>query len=160
MVTIVELVPAWNAIVAFAKVVVSFVTLRKAARGDIRSLIAELEENYRTSIRVVKDGADPNAAILIFSTSEFDRLQKSGMNFNQLKISKIEGFSGIEKTDLASWPGKNTGDLVKSIYRKIKDLRSLNTLTPKNPMIRRRVINVHKRITLLAGHLGRDEWTA
>ena len=160
MVTIIELLPAWNVVVASAKAVASLVTIRKAARGDIRSLIAEMEDNYRTCIRVVKDGADINAAISIFSTTEFDRLEKAGMKFNQLKSSRILGFSGIEKTDLASWPGKQTGDLVKNIYSKIKDLRSLNTLTPKNPLIRRRVINVHKRITLLARHLGPDEWTA
>jgi hypothetical protein len=112
----------------------------------------ELKENSRLCCRVVNDGIDHKTLISKFSTSEFDRLNKAGFNFDALKRQKIPAIPGIEKTDLASWPGKTTTALVEKIYEKIKDLKSLHEFKPDGVTNRRRLINIHKRILLLLRH--------
>ena len=56
-----------------------------------------------------------------FSTAHFDRLNLEGFNFNKLKNGKIPEFEYLAGTDLRSWPGKTTGELVANIYDKIKE---------------------------------------
>lgn len=59
----------------------------------------------------------------------------------------------MEKTDLASWAGKSTQELIENIYDKIKDLRSLYALSAQqNRRFGPRIINIHKRILLLLRH--------
>ena len=144
--------PALQGLLTTAKAMASFDALRKGRKGDVRALIEELKENTRLCFRVLNDGVDPGRVVPRFSTVEFDRLNKSGFNFNALKSSKIPPYAGIEKTDLASWPGKTTAELVENIYDKIKSLKSLHEFKPEDPTIRRRIINVHKRLLLLLQH--------
>lgn len=144
--------PALQGLVTTARAMASFDALRKGRKGDIRALIEELKENTRLCFRVLNDKVDPGRVVPRFSTVEFDRLNKAGFNFNALKSQKIPSFVGIEKTDLASWPGKTTADLVENIYDKIKSLKSLHDFKPEDPAIRRRIINIQKRLLLLLRH--------
>lgn len=144
--------PALQGLLTTARAMASFDALRKGRKGDVRALIEELKENTRLCFRVLNDGVDPGLVVPRFSTVEFDRLNRAGFNFNALKSSKIPSYAGIEKTDLASWPGKTTAELVENIYDKIKSLKSLHEFKPEDPTIRRRIINVHKRLLLLLQH--------
>ena len=130
----------------------SFDDFRKGRKGGVRSLIEELKENSRLCFRVVNDGVEHKAVIPIFSTSVFDRLNEAGFNFNALKAQKIQSIPGIESTDLASWPGKTTAELVENIYDKIKDLKSIHEFKSDGAQNKRRLINIHKRILLLLRH--------
>jgi hypothetical protein len=146
------LVPTFQGLMTTTKAMASFDAFRKGRKGDIRSLIEELKENSRLCFRVVIDDVDPNFTIPKYSSIEFDRLNKAGFNFNALKTQRIPSYPGIDKTDLSSWPGKSSSDLVLSIYDKIKNLKSLHEFKPNDPTIRRRVINIHKRVLLLLRH--------
>src|SRR5690606_29891122 len=108
--------------------------------------------NSRLCFHVVNDGVDHKVVIARFSTTEFDRLNKAGFNFNTLQSRKIQALPGIEKTDLATWPGKTTAALIENIYDKIKNLKSDHEFNPNGPSNRRKLINVHKRILLLLRH--------
>ena len=147
-----SILPALAGLITTAKAMTSFDAFRKGRKGDVRSLIEELKENSRLCFRVVNEGIDHKTVIPKFSTSEFDRLNKAGFNFNVLKSQKIQAIPGIEKTDLASWPGKTTATLVENIYDKIKDVKSLHEFKHEGLLNRRRVINIHKRILLLLRH--------
>ena len=144
--------PALQGLLTTAKAMASFDALRKGRKGDVRALIEELKENTRLCFRVLNDNVDPGRVVPRFSTTEFDRLNKAGFNFNALKSQRIRSFAGIEQSDLASWPGKTTADLVENIYDKIKSLKSLHDFKPDDPTIRRRIINVRKRLLLLLRH--------
>ncbi|MDP1788006.1 MAG: hypothetical protein Q8M91_18820 [Polaromonas sp.] len=143
---------AFPSLTTTAKAIEVFDAFRKGRKGDVRSLIEELKENSRLCFHVVNEGIDHKTVISKFSTSEFDRLNKAGFNFNVLKSQKIQTIPGIEKSDLASWPGKKTAALVENIYDKIKDLKSLHEFKPEGIGNRRLLINIHKRILLLLRH--------
>lgn len=95
---------------------------------------------------------DDRIVIPRFSTTVFDRLNEVGFDFDSLTRKKIALYPGIERTDLASWPGKSTAELVENIYDKIKELRSRHEFTPEHPLNRRLLANIHKRILLLLRH--------
>ncbi len=149
-----SLLPALQGVVTSVKAMASFDAFLRGRKGDIRALVEELKENSRLCFRVVDDQVKPEQIIPRFSTVEYDRLNKAGFDFNALKREKIRAFAGIAATDLSSWPGKSTSDLVQSIYDKIKNLRSVNEFVPDSPQLRRRVINIHKRVLLLLRHTG------
>ena len=148
--------PVLNLLVSASKVMMWFADLRKKTKGDVRALVEELKENSRLCFRVIEDSAPPEEVIPKFSTAIYDRLNESGFDFNAVKRADIPAFEGMDKTDLASWAGKSTQELIESIYDKIKDLRSLHALSVKTK--RRpgpRIINIHKRILLLLRHAKR-----
>jgi hypothetical protein len=147
-----SVLPALQGLITAAKAMASFDAFRKGRKGDVRALIEELKENSRLCFRTVNDGVDLNSVVPRFSTAEFDRLNKAGFDFNALKSRKVPAFPGIEKTDLASWPGKTTAGLVENIYDKIKNVKSLHEFKPGDPSIGRRIINIHKRLLLLLRH--------
>ncbi len=145
---------ALNLLTSLAKAMDWFTDLRKQTRGDVRALIEELKENSRLCFRVVEDGVAPEDVISRFSTATFDRLNESGFDFNAVRRCDIPAFEGMENTDLATWAGKSTQDLIVNIYDKIKDLRSLHALaTLQNRRLGPRIINIHKRILLLLRHI-------
>jgi len=145
---------ALNLLTSLAKAMDWFTDLRKQTRGDVRALIEELKENSRLCFRVVEDGVAPEEVISHFSTATFDRLNESGFDFNAVRRCDIPAFEGMENTDLATWAGKSTQDLIVNIYDKIKDLRSLHALaTLQNRRLGPRIINIHKRILLLLRHI-------
>lgn len=147
-----SILPALTGVITAAKAMATFDTFRKGRKGDIRALIEELKENSRLCFHVVNGGIDHQTVISKFATTEFDRLNKAGFNFNALQSKKISVLPGIEKTDLASWPGKSTETLVENIYDKIKSLKSAHDFTPTRLTNRRKLINIHKRILLLLRH--------
>jgi len=149
-----SILPALQGVITAAKAMASFDAFRKGRKGDVRALVEELKENSRLCFRTLNDGVDHRLTIPKYSTAEFDRMNKMGFNFDALRGQRIPHYEGIEKTDLSSWPGKSTSDLVQNIYDKIKNLRSLHEFKSEHPTIRRRVINIHKRLLLLLRHAG------
>lgn len=147
-----SILPALTGVITATKAMALFDSFRKGRKGDIRALIEELKENSRLCFHVVSDGIDHKTVISKFATAEFDRLNKAGFNFNALQSKRIAVLPGIEKTDLASWPGKSTEALVENIYDKIKSLKSAYDFTPTSLTNRRKLINIHKRILLLLRH--------
>lgn len=147
-----SLVTALGGLITATKAMASFDVFLKGRKGDARALIEELKGNSRLCFHVATGGVEASRVVSQFLTVEFDRLNKAGFNFNVLKRSKIPEFSGLAGTDLASWPGKTTDELVTNIYDKIKNLKSMHDYQPESPTLRRRLLNVHKRILLLLRH--------
>ena len=89
------------------------------------------------------------------SVSEYKRLAKEGFNFNTLKKGKIAAIASLEGTDLASWRGKETEELIESIYDKINDLKIRYPYVREKDKYRWnvRVSNIRKRIWLLLMHV-------
>ena len=129
--------------------------LWKRARGDSRSLIGELKDNLVYLDIVIDDGVDLGEVIDKISVSSYKRLSAAGFNFNTLKRSRISLYPSLEGTDLSSWAGKETEDLVESIYDKINDLKIRYPLIHANESYRWnvRVNNIRKRIWLLLMHV-------
>jgi len=104
---------------------------------------------------VVEDDVDLGDVIDKISTKEFKRLSKEGFNFNNLKKKKIDKYPSLIGTDLSTWNGKETEDLIESIYDKINDLKIRFPHVSKNKKYRwkARVNNIRKRIWLLLKHV-------
>jgi hypothetical protein len=49
--------------------------------------------------------------------------------------------------------GKSTSILVENTYEKIKNLKSIQQFTPGSPHVRKRLINVHKRLFFSLRHV-------
>ena len=132
-----------------------FTDWRKKARGDARALISELRDNMIYLDMVARDGVDLAEVVEKMSVAEFRRLERSGYNFNALKRGKIASYASLTGTDLASWAGKSTEELVVSIYSKINELKIRYPHVSSNPRYRWmvRVGNVRKRIWLLLRHM-------
>ncbi|MEJ2090140.1 MAG: hypothetical protein P8Y69_17095 [Gammaproteobacteria bacterium] len=128
---------------------------RKKAKGDARALIGELKDNLTYLDMVADDGVALDAVVNKLSISEYKRLSKEGYDFNALKKQNIASYDSLKGTDLASWSGKATEDLIESIFEK------LNHLMIKFPHVGEsskyrwnvRVDNIRKRIWLLLKHV-------
>ena len=96
---------------------------RKRVKGDARSLVDELKDNMSYLDMVAQDGVELGDVIEKISVSEYKRLSKEGFSFNSLKRGKIKKHPSLEGTDLSSWAGKETEELVESIYDKINELK-------------------------------------
>jgi hypothetical protein len=127
----------------------------KKANGDSRALVGELKDNLSYLDMVAEDGLDLGKVIDAISVSEYKRLSREGFNFNSLKKGKISHLPSLEKTDLSSWHGKETADLIESIYDKLSDLKIRHPFVNKNENYRWgvRVNNIRKRIWLLLKHV-------
>ena len=123
----------------------------RKAKGDSSALILELRDNLTYLDLVAQDGVDLGDLIDKLSISEYERLAKAGFNFNSLMRGKIANLPSLEGTDLASWRNKNTGDLIESIYGKIRDLkiRYPHVRDSKKYRWGVRANNIRKRIWLL-----------
>lgn len=132
----------------------AFTGWRSKNKGDARSIIEELKENSRYLWLVIEEDISINKIVSKLSTTEYDRLSKSGFNFNNLKRKKIEKNKSLEGSNLSSWQGKETDKLVSNIYDKIKDLKAKYPLSKNSKKIRwkQRVENAQKRILLLLKH--------
>ena len=128
---------------------------RKKARGDARALIGELKDNLYYLDMVAEDGVALDTVVNKLSIAEYKRLSREGYDFNALKKKKIAGYDSLKGTDLSSWSGKTTEDLIESIFEK------LNILKIKFPHVAEsskyrwsvRVDNIRKRIWLLLKHV-------
>jgi len=128
---------------------------RRRTRGDARSLVDELSNNLRYLDLVAEDDVPLAEVAGKLSTTEYDRLLKDGYRFKSLKRKKIEPMSSLDNTDLASWQGKETEELVFAIYDKFKTLIVKFPYTSDKPKYRWgvRVNNIRKRIWLLLRHV-------
>ncbi len=127
----------------------------KKSKGDSRILIGELRDNLVYFDMVADDGVDLAEVIEKISDTEFKRLSREGFNFNRLKRAKISNDPSLKGTDLASWAGKDTEELIESIYEKINDLKIRFPHVSYHQKYRWgvRVNNIRKRIWLLLHHI-------
>lgn len=133
-----------------------FTGWKSKTKGNVRSIIEELKENSRYFWLVIEEDIPLDKIISNLSTAEYDRLSKEGFNFNSLGKEKIKHHKSLDNTDLASWQGKETGELVSNIYDKIKDMKTKYPLAKDSKKIlwKQRVKNAQKRILLLLKHAG------
>ena len=125
------------------------------SKGDNRALIGELKDNLIYLDMVANDGIPLATVIDNLSLTEFRRLSKSGYNFNKLKKGKIPRYKSLDGTDLSHWGGKETEQLIFSIYEKINEIKIKHPLVKDNSKYRWgiRVNNVRKRVWLLLRHV-------
>ena len=135
----------------------AFSDMRAQTRGDARSLVEELKENSRLCWLVIEEEVEVGKIIPKLTHIEFDRLNKAGFDFDALQRKKIRNYNQLNDTDLASWAGKSTNDLVENIYDKIKNIKTTFTYAPTSDKRRWkiRVLNIQKRILLLVKHVNR-----
>lgn len=134
----------------------AFTDWRRQTKGDSRAIIEELKENSRYLWLVLEDDVGIDVIVEHLNTVEYDRLCKSGFDFNALKRTTIGRYPSLTGTDMASWQGKETQQLVANIYDKIKDLKIRYSYAKNNKKIlwKQRVKNIQKRILLLLIHAG------
>jgi hypothetical protein len=94
----------------------SFSDWRRRTRGDVRALVEELKENSRLCWLVLEEDVALDTIMPSLSTREFDRLNRAGFDFNAVKRERIGADKSLAGTDLASWQGKSTEALLRSIY--------------------------------------------
>jgi hypothetical protein len=125
------------------------------SKGDSRSLVAEIKDNLVYLDMVAEDDLELAKVIDKISLDEYRRLSNAGFNFNKLKRSNISKYPSLKGTELASWGGKETEELIVSIYDKIADLKIRYPLVSdrKNYRWKTRVNNIRKRIWLLLRHV-------
>jgi len=146
---------ALKSIASAASTLNAFSDWRSRTKGDVHALIEELKENSRYCWLVLEQDIEPETIIPQLSTKEYDRLGKAGFDFNSLKRRKIPHMRSLQGTDLTSWQGKSTEELVANIYDKIKDLKTLHPYQGKKQNIqwKTRISNIQKRNLLLLKHV-------
>lgn len=134
----------------------AFTGWRSKTKGDVRSIVEELKDNSRYFWLVIEEDVHLDKIVPNLSTIEYDRLSKEGFDFNSLKKAKIGRYASLERTDLSTWQGKETEELVSNIYDKIKDLKIKYPLAKNSKKIlwKQRIKNAQKRILLLLKHAG------
>ncbi len=133
----------------------ALVEWRKSARGDARAIVMELEDNYIYLKMVVFDGVPLEKVVQDLTTAEYKRLAHEGYNFNNLKRQKIQGDPSFAGTQMVSWVGKSTEELIDSIYKKINEFKILYPHNKDSDKYRWnvRVKNIIKLIWLLLKHV-------
>jgi hypothetical protein len=133
----------------------AFTRLLRGKKGDTQALLEEVKANLDLCWMVVERDTELARIIPELTTLEYDRLLRAGFNFNSLSRKKIQGNPRLAESDLSSFIGKETKDLVENIYDKIKTLKLIYRVDEDNPRIRwrRRIVNVQKRMLLLMEHL-------
>lgn len=128
---------------------------RRRAQGDTRALVGELRDNLLYLDMVADEGVPLGDVIDKLSVSEYRRLSREGFNFDSLKRARIAADPSLEGTELASWAGKRTGELVESICDKTNELkiRYPHVGTRSGYRWNVRVNNIRKRIWLLLKHV-------
>lgn len=127
----------------------------KKSKGDSRALIGEIKENLLYFDMVAADSVPLGDIVVNLSTVEYKRLSMDGFNFNNLKKSKIAKYPFLQGTDLEKWGGKETEQLIVSIYDKVNEIKIKFPIVGTNKKYRWevRVNNIRKRIWLLLKHV-------
>ena len=86
-------------------------------------MVSELKDNLSYLDMVAEDDVPLGDVIRKISFSEYKRFEKADYNFATLKRGKITRYASLAGTELSSWAGKSTGELVESIYDKINELK-------------------------------------
>ena len=138
-----------------SKVIKDINSWLKKQKGDSRALITELKDNLTYLEMVIKHDVEIDEILKDLKTDVYSRLQDEGFSFNSIKNRKIPKLKSLEGSDLASWKGKSTDELVVSIYDKLRNLKASYPKLKNRPNIRWnvRVINITKRIVLLLRHV-------
>ena len=138
-----------------SKVIQDINSWLKKQKGDSRALITELKDNLTYLEMVIEHGIELDEILKNLTVDAYSRLQDEGFSFNKIKNKKISKIKSLDGSDLASWKGKSTEELVVSIYDKIRDLKNSYPKLRNKPNIRWnvRVINIRKRIVLLLQHV-------
>ena len=125
------------------------------SKGDSRALIGELKDNLSYLDMVAEDEIPLSDVVDKLAVVEYKRLSKEGFNFNKLKKSKISTYPSLKGTDLERWGGKETEELIVSIYDKINEIkiRFPHVGGNKKYRWRVRVNNIRKRVWLLLKHV-------
>ncbi len=125
------------------------------SKGDSRKLITELKNNLTYLDMIVKDKLPLDELIEQISSKQYDLLNSQGFNFNKLKDKNIANYPSLIGSDLASWQGKKTEDLIESIYDKIREikLRYPHVKNSKSYRWYMRLNNIRKKIWLLLRHI-------
>lgn len=128
---------------------------RRKTQGDTRALVGELKDNLLYLDMVAEEGVSLGRVIDKLSVAEYRRLARAGFNFDSLKRSRIAKDPSLKGTELASWTGKRTGELVESIYDKLNELKIRYPHVGQSRGYRWnvRVNNIRKRIWLLLKHV-------
>jgi len=130
--------------------------LLRKKKGDARLLLEEVKQNLHLCWMVIEYGTDPMKVVPELATEEYDRLLAEGFDFNRIcRRKRIRGDERLAESDLSSFIGKETADLIESIYDRVKELKRQYKVDPHNPKInwRRRIINLLKRMLLLMRHV-------
>ena len=125
------------------------------SKGGSRALIGELKDNLSYLDMVATDNVPLGDVADKLSVVEYKRLSKEGFNFNKLKKPRIVRYQFLQGTDLERWGGKETEELVISIYDKINEviIRFPHVGNSKKYRWGVRVNNIRKRIWLLLAHV-------
>ncbi|HPV49667.1 MAG TPA: hypothetical protein PLB14_08165 [Smithellaceae bacterium] len=125
------------------------------SKGDTRALIGELKDNLLYLDMVALDNVPLGDVAEKLSILEYKRLSKEGFNFNKLNKDRIAKYRSLKGSDLESWGGKTTEELVVSIYDKITEIKIRFPHVGNNKNFRWgvRVTNIRKRIWLLLKHV-------
>ena len=125
------------------------------SKGDSRALIGELKDNLSYLDMVAEDEIPLSDVVDKLAVTEYKRLSKEGFNFNKLKKSKISKYPSLKGTDLERWAGKETEELIVSIYDKINEIKIRFPHVGSNKKYRWgvRVNNIRKRVWLLLKHV-------
>jgi len=137
------------------KVLSELMLLKKKTSGSTRKLVSEIKDNFYYLDLIVKDGVSIDHVIEKLSVSIFKELEAEGFDFDKLKKKRIELPKSLESTNLSSWQGKSTSQLVESIYEKINELIIKYPIVSDHNNYRWsvRIINIHRRIELLLLHV-------
>ncbi len=125
------------------------------SKGDSRALIGELKDNLSYLDMVASDDVPLGDVAEKLSVTEYRRLTKEGFNYNKLKKSIITKYPSLQGTNLEKWGGKETEELVVSIYDKINEIKICFPHVGNSKKYRWgvRVINIRKKIWLLLKHV-------
>ncbi len=137
------------------KTIAAFAKWRQVTIGNSRSLINELETNSRYCWAVIDQDIPVGNIVGQLSTTEYDRLNKAGFDFNNIRQRRIYRYKSLAGTDLAFLGGQETKTLIKNIYDRIKDLKTKYPFASDGTKKRwqTRVVNIQKRILLLLRHV-------
>jgi len=104
---------------------------------------------------VAKGHTPLNNVVDYLSIAQYRALLGTKFSFNSLQRKRLADYPSLQGTDMASWPGKTTEQLIKSIYEKVNDLkiRYRSAGETANYQWGRRVHSIRKRIWLLLKHI-------
>lgn len=150
-----SIVVIFKTLATAAKTLEAFKALLRGKKGDTRALLEEIKGNARLCWLVIERDTAPLKIVPELATTEYDRILRTAFRFNSIKRKKVQSFKELEESELSSFIGKETADLIENIYDKIKALKQIYRVDRNNPKIRwrRRVISLQKRILLLMKHL-------